>query len=1233
MRHSSFVSPEIPEGFFDIDESDQEYVNNASDSNDDETIKSESDIEDDPSLDNEERSGDVENTKKRPYDGGMEPVSKKKNKKNKQLDPKLYKPPTVKELNQLRETENLFNSNLFRLQLSDQGWLQSMNVKMPMKQQPFGGKGSFQFIKPSAVSIIGSFASNCCVGPDVCVDLAVEMPQALHNARDFTPESAKRSAEQCFQQSDHLNERYLRKRALYLCHLAGTLHSCHLVQSASFRLCQGDPSRPVLEVRPAGKLGKRVVVALRPVPQSGVFKLARFSPEKNNVRPSWFFTTSDAIEEPYPPTPHHNHSTIQDLVSTANQEYCRLALEGHSNIKDGIRLLKVWLTQRKLNKGYGSFDGHIVAQLVSHLVIQKRISVLGSSYQVVRATWVYLAQSDWTNFGVSLAEPSRGTPPVSEFHQHFEVVLVDSTGYCNLCANMSKETYERVKREADLAVRCLDNPNINSFQVLFMTSVPFYRQYDHIVRVSRLSHLETDQVRQLDHMNHTLPLAQVPILATLREGLGRRVTAIAVSLEDTPHWSISIEPPASADSFTVGLTLDPVHAFINIDKGPTANTEEAEKFRDFWGPKSELRRFQDISICEAVVWRVTTLADKRLVCGQVVEYLLVSRLGLKVTYVADQYETLIKHNKVRAHFLNSSYEYETLIKHSKVHAHFQNSSYEYETLIKHSKVHAHFQNSSYEYETLIKHSKLRAHFQNSSYEYETLIKHSKVRAHFQNGSYEYETLIKHSKVKPVDFEYGTGEEATLAVLSVFNELSKQVRELNALPLEIISVQGTSPVFRYTDTFPPLAAQSRPGKKVTKDGPTCILLNDTSAIGMAPRWVPAIEAVIQLALSKKWPNDLEAVRRIKAAFHIEVAKCLSQQCGLTAQPYPNFVDVLKSGFVFRLRLAYPREVGLLKKHVTPHGVTTFVDTDESRDLEKDIVHIPTITGAVHGLHQEHPSYGPACCLSKRWLAAQMIDPHHFPEIVVELLVAWLYLCPEPHEPPTQPQTAFFRFLHLLASTNWVTQPVILNFNTELTREEVVEIESMFQSSRSTLPPLFLATSYQPSGVVWTKRNPTLQVLIRTAMLAKESLTIVEEKLFSRHFDTKVIFRPPLDVYDVLIYLRPLLNPRRLEAVDVNKDQPLVNLPPYQYQQGEKLPVVGFNPVQYYLQELRETYGEFALFFHDPYGGEVVGVLWIPAAMEVLDFKVSALMTCIDCSVVVLDGNAIFTGGREILKMTL
>lgn len=40
-------------------------------------------------------------------------------KKRKKLERDLYKPPTVEELNQLRETENLFHSNLFRLQIEE----------------------------------------------------------------------------------------------------------------------------------------------------------------------------------------------------------------------------------------------------------------------------------------------------------------------------------------------------------------------------------------------------------------------------------------------------------------------------------------------------------------------------------------------------------------------------------------------------------------------------------------------------------------------------------------------------------------------------------------------------------------------------------------------------------------------------------------------------------------------------------------------------------------------------------------------------------------------------------------------------------------------------------------------------------------------------------------------------------------------------------------------------------
>ena len=86
-----------------------------------------------------------------------------------------------------------------------------------------------------------------------------------------------------------------------------------------------------------------------------------------------------------------------------------------------------------------------------------------------------------------------------------------------------------------------------------------------------------------------------------------------------------------------------------------------------------------------------------------------------------------------------------------------------------------------------------------------------------------------------------------------------------------------------------------------------------------------------------------------------------------------------------------------------------------------------------LYQEHNSFGPACCLVKRWISSHLLDHFHVSEECIELLVASLYLKPQPHKPPCQPQVAFFRYHYLMATTNWNTECIILNFNDELTRE--------------------------------------------------------------------------------------------------------------------------------------------------------------------------------------------------------
>ena len=50
---------------------------------------------------------------------------------------------------------------------------------------------------------------------------------------------------------------------------------------------------------------------------------------------------------------------------------------------------------------------------------------------------------------------------------------------------------------------------------------------------------------------------------------------------------------------------------------------QAEEFRQFWGEKSELRRFQDGAICEAVLWTdKTTINKKRIICSQIVKFIL-----------------------------------------------------------------------------------------------------------------------------------------------------------------------------------------------------------------------------------------------------------------------------------------------------------------------------------------------------------------------------------------------------------------------------------------------------------------------------------------------------------------------------------------------------------------------------------------------------------------------------------
>ncbi|XP_064421100.1 nucleolar protein 6 isoform X2 [Latimeria chalumnae] len=1008
----------------------------------------------------------------------------------------LYKPPTNEELNQLKETENLFHSSLLRLQIEellmevelkekkrkridsflhevnnllnsipetqateimDQSWVPK-DVKVPFLQVPSVVKGRFRFLPPASIKVVGSYLLGTCMKPEINVDVMVTMPAAV------------------LQEKDYLNQRYHRKRALYLTHLAHHLSKEQVFGSVKFAYMNSNHLKPVLLLKPQGKDEKLVTVRLHVCAPPGFFKPGRFHPSKNNVRTAWFLEQDSSQEGTVePPTPHYNNSVLCDLVMEPHLRFLFNAATDFPGMKHGIILLKVWLHQRNLDKGFGCFNGFLASMLVAYLVSKHKISKMMSGYQVLRNVLQFLATTDLTVSGITVSRcTDNSAPTVADFHQAFEVVFVDPSGYVNLCADLTASKYKQIQFEAKQSMEILDDSAMDGFQMLLMTPKPLIRTFDHVFHLKNVAKLQGACRKMkllnelMDHSGNYVTTTLPYILSLLTRGLGRRIHLLSHVLPQTPEWPIGADPPKHKDigHLSFGLLLDSEFAADVLDKGPQADQPEAAEFRSFWGEKSELRRFQDGSICEAVVWPAQNLYEKRLVPEQIIRHLLQLHADIpetSVCYMGGLLDSVVKLGKGLA---------------------------------------------------------------------------------------------------------GTGEEENVSVVRSYDDLSRKLWNLEGLPLNVTSVQGTHPALRYTDVFPPVPVKPDYSYHVRVQSSQSLLPVEEKP---CPAYVPALKVICHLEGTGKWPQEKEGIKRIRAAFHIRLAELLNQHHKLTCRPCVSHMDIYKDGYVFRVQVAYHREPQILKETVTPDGMLKFCDTEESQQLEMETVHLPYLTSTLHGLQQLHSAFSGTCRLAKRWVSAQLLSDG-VPEECIDLLAAYLFLHPAPYSPPSSPQVGFLRFLSLLSTFDWKTSPLIVNLNGDIKDVDYAEIKNDFVAARAQLPVMFIATPRDRKSSIWTKGHPTAQILQRVIVLALESLRALETQLMdptSTH-DVKMVFRPPLDFYDAIIHLNPKQIPRHLEAVDKPKitfcrgmlksDAPVKFI---------MMPVVDYDPVQCYLQELKTS----------------------------------------------------------------
>ncbi|XP_052794278.1 nucleolar protein 6-like isoform X2 [Mya arenaria] len=1047
----------------------------------------------------------------------------------------LYRPPTNEELNELKETENLFHSTLFRLQitellaevimkekrrkrieeaveflktallnlkpgkkyeLTDRKLLTKLGVPVPMEMEPESDKGRFQFQPPSSVNVTGSFSAKICAKPAVSVDLVLSMPK------------------ECFDGMDHLNQRYLRKRAIYLAIVAKALRQKPEVTDVKVSYHNGNSIKPKLVVDVKVGDHRPVTVHLYAVPETGTFKLSRFQLEKNNVRASWW-EGQDGTDASELPTPFYNTSILEDISMTTEVPGLE-KISGSQGLREGIILLKVWLSQRGLNKGYGSFSNHVMMMYVLYLLNQRKLNTLMSSYQVFRNTLLKFSESSWTDTGISLCTGSQdsNSPLVVDFHRHFDVVFVDHSGYLNLAYTMDRSVFNRVKHEASQAIAVLEDRHTDSFDKLFMKKVPFHFTFDHILHIDMSSDLD-QMVRKLkvesrvaDHGGSRLLACRSAILVLMEKALGQRVLLIQACPRVPPEWDVTEPPPPEdeASRLTVGLTLDPEFAFSVLDKGPPADSPEAVEFREFWGSVCELRRFQDGAICEAVLWmQKAPVCDRQLVCANIIKHVLNRHAGIPancVQYIGGQLNSML-------------------------------------------------------------------------------------------------CLPVTMSNEPNTLPFGTGDEQSADLMKAYDDVCKKLRQLTDLPLTINSVQGVSPCFRFTEVFPPLPCTFRhTEERSLEHGMKRYVPTPDKP---CPLYTHILKVVCTLEGSGKWPDDLVAMKRLKAAFHLQLGDAIHTTFNLPTRPSVNYVDILKDNYVFRLVLAYTREISLLKSVYSSDGKLMKRDTEEALKLERETIALPRLTSILHGLQQQHPSFSTTVRFAKRWVCGHMLGDHIHP-MALELVVASLYLSPAPYTPPRSGLVGFLRFLDFLTTFDWKSSPLLVNLNNEFTDADLSEIPTKFSKERSNLPLMFISTPLDPYSQHWTKEVPSAAVLTRLVLLAAKSLAVLQRDLMQMEKqDLTVVFRPSLAIFNLVIHLNEKQLPRRLECLDVAMESDRVGYG--KASDKERFPVTDFDPAQIFLNELKSTFGDVALFFHDQYGGKVIGVVWKPKTEQPKQFKVS------------------------------
>jgi Nrap protein nucleotidyltransferase domain 4/Nrap protein domain 3 len=465
-----------------------------------------------------------------------------------------------------------------------------------------------------------------------------------------------------------------------------------------------------------------------------------------------------------------------------------------------------------------------------------------------------------------------------------------------------------------------------SFSALFLTRATFWRKYDAFVRVPIKAHTTatattatvavTDAMQQIESDAVAAMLCDKPLQAVvgdqavvvLSKGLNDRVKLVrplygaagehsndfigipgttANSITSTVAYS-SINSRSSsggkksstAPKFVraqttdaivcIGLQLDTSTAMRSVDRGPTADDHDAAAaFRQFWGALSELRRFKDGAIVEAVVWSGT----KHSIIEQIVRHCLARHLPLRCATSGATTDKQQQQQQYRVQYIGGNSMISAVAAQSTAAA--------------------------------------TATADGNS-----------------NGGTDKSSKSSTALLQQQCLTLPTDDDAlTRLAITAFDILAITLKDLQGLPLRVDVVTPASTYLRYTAVVPPV---THPMASSSESSSSVALWNMSSAraLGRITNQIDPIHVVIRFESSSRWPTDsVSAIQHSSVAFLIRLSQCLEQQHQILSAVVTHdncdaaMLDVLLDGYCFRLTICNDHEITALQDKAA-QGVSVF-----------------------------------------------------------------------------------------------------------------------------------------------------------------------------------------------------------------------------------------------------------------------------------------------------------------------